>query len=996
MDEFTIYCIGDSAFLEQILNGVAMITGSGDFLVLVKVGLLLGIFLIAFQAILNPNQGIQFQHALLAFVVYSIMYGPRATAIVQDVYTGQARVVANVPYGVAATGGIVSSVGYNVTALFEQAFSVPRMTEHGYASALTSLATLRRKTLDPVALGKADEPTPGTEFTRSWYNYIKECTLVGVDLGLKSEREILSNPDTLMALRFNSDIYGTDIYLNGTTVHATCTDAWTQLSSLTNSAQFQTKLQEVLADSMGVAAVDVQAAVQNALTYLTGATVSAQQYMIASVLLPIYQEGMVGRQLDDQAFTHAVMARDAIEKRNTQWAAEQSLFMSIVRPMMTFFEGFTYAVTPIMAFLIAMGAFGIAIAGRYLLTLLWIQAWTPTLAIVNLYIHMSAERKMAAMIGGADKILPAFDAILTLDTSLQNWLSTGGMLAASVPAISMLLVYGGSAVAATSMARRLQGSDHINENIATPSAVETGAVHQRAPMYSADTIGGTRFAGAERALPAFDMADNRAMAISSSLGSSRAVDDILKHSTDVGRATMAERGEADKLIASKAREIGSKVGLSEGDTQKLAGVLTGAMGAGGSAAGIAGRVQGMVESQFGTETATKLNTELSDTMGATGLQDLSAAYRESLSRDVGAGHSNAFTERLSADERKSLDAAHSLGMRSSVKLDDLSNLTLKNEQVRKSLEEAIQRFGLGARVSDMASMYERQYGMGSAQARVAASYAALDNLAAGGAADANTALLETASAILGHGAGHEYAVPNASARDLSSNELDRRAWQTDATATSQLVSVNPAVQSRSWRSGVRDAGEQTIGGIAGQQAAAIVGRLRHNLGSDSEGLSALNNSNWTRSSVEAAFATGKGIQDSLKEAGMGFGGLMVVADGIVSGGWQEGKRRYEDMQTTIRNEAISYAQRELGLTRPQAELWAAEQTNTFLRTANAAGAPWGFQLASTRELREAVVKEIGNSADASAISDAVVAHARTGVGTYAGLVAQYNSARGLR
>lgn len=996
MDRFTIFSIGDSAFLEQILNGVAMITGSGDFLDLVKIGMLLGIILVAFNAIVNAGQGIQFQHVLLAFIVYSIMYGPRATVLVEDVYTGQTRVVANIPYGVAATGGILSSVGYNVTQFFEQAFSVPHMTEHGYASALTRIATVRRRTLDPVALGKADEPTAGTEFTRSWYNYIKECTLVAVDLGIKTEREILSNPDTLAALRFDSEIYGTDLYLNGTTVHATCTEAWTQLANLTNSAQFQTRLHETLADSMGLAPADVQPAVQNALTYLTGATVNSQQYMIASVLLPIYQEGMVGRQLDDQAFTHAVMARDAVEKRNSQWAAEQSLFMGIVRPMMTFFEGFTFAVTPIMAFLIALGTFGIGIAGRYVLTLLWIQAWMPTLAIVNLYLHMSAEKKMAAMMAAADRALPAFDAILTLDTSLQNWLSTGGMLAASVPAISMLLVYGGGSVVATSMARRLEGGDHINESIATPNAVQTGAVHQRAPMLAADRVGGTRFSGAERALPSLDMGDNRTMAISSSLSSSRAVDDILRHSTDVGRSTMAERGEADKLISSKAREISNRLGLSEGDTQKLAGILTGAMGLTGRGGGITGSVQGAIQSQFGTETANQINKELAHTFGATGLKDLSAAYRESLSRDMSAGRSNAFTERLSADERKSLEAAQSLGMRSSVRLDDLSNLTLGNENAHQALTGAVQRFGLASRVASMASMYERQYGMGSDQARVAASYAALDNLAAGGSADANAALLQISSSVLGHGAGHSAATPNGAAQALSADALDGRAWQTDAAVTSELMGANPANQAAAWRSRVQGAADQQLGGIAGQQASQIVDRLRHSLGSDSEGLSALNNTNWTRSTVESAFATGKGLQDTLKQAGMGFGGLLAAADGFLQGGWDEAKQRFEDFQGAVHDEAVTYAQQQLGLTQAQAELWAAEQTNTFLRTVNAAGAGWGFELENTGQLREAVADEIGNAEDAATISDAIVANARTGVASYTGMVEQYNSARGLR
>src|SRR5581483_9586880 len=149
-------------------------------------------------------------------------------------------------------------------------------------------------------------------------------------------------------------------------------------------------------------------------------------------------------------------------------------------------------------------------------------------------------------------------------------------------------------------------------------------------------------------------------------------------------------------------------------------------------------------------------------------------------------------------------------------------------------------------------------------------------------------------------------------------------------------------------------------------------------------------------SVESAFATGKGIQDSLKQAGMGLGALMTVADGYMQGGWDEAKRRYEDFRTVIHDEAVTYAQHQLGLTHAQAELWAAEQTNTFLRTVNAAGANWGFELENTTRLRDAVAREIGNPTAASTISDAVVANARTGVGTYTGLVAQFNTARGLR
>ncbi|MCV5888804.1 conjugal transfer protein TraG N-terminal domain-containing protein, partial [Escherichia coli] len=77
----------------------------------------------------------------------------------------------------------------------------------------------------------------------------------------------------------------------------------------------------------------------------------------------------------------------AIQQRNTQWAAEQSMFMSVVRPMLTFFEGFVYAITPIMGFIIVMGSMGMTLAGKYFQTVLWIQLWMPVLSITNLFIH---------------------------------------------------------------------------------------------------------------------------------------------------------------------------------------------------------------------------------------------------------------------------------------------------------------------------------------------------------------------------------------------------------------------------------------------------------------------------------------------------------------------------------------------------------------------------------------------------------------------------------
>ena len=63
-----IYSIGDSAFLEQVLNAVAMITGTGDFTSMVRIGLLIGVLMVSVQALMQGGRGINFQHVLVSWL----------------------------------------------------------------------------------------------------------------------------------------------------------------------------------------------------------------------------------------------------------------------------------------------------------------------------------------------------------------------------------------------------------------------------------------------------------------------------------------------------------------------------------------------------------------------------------------------------------------------------------------------------------------------------------------------------------------------------------------------------------------------------------------------------------------------------------------------------------------------------------------------------------------------------------------------------------------
>lgn len=95
--EFTLYSIGDAAFLEQVLISIAMITGSGDFETMISIGLLLGVIIVTVQSVFNGAKAINWQQVFLGWLVYGMFFFPTATVNIEDIQRGEVRPVDNVP-----------------------------------------------------------------------------------------------------------------------------------------------------------------------------------------------------------------------------------------------------------------------------------------------------------------------------------------------------------------------------------------------------------------------------------------------------------------------------------------------------------------------------------------------------------------------------------------------------------------------------------------------------------------------------------------------------------------------------------------------------------------------------------------------------------------------------------------------------------------------------------------------------------------------------------
>lgn len=506
--DWEIYSIGDGAFLERILNSVAMLNGGGDIQSMAAIGFLIGALMVGMKAIVDGGRMPQFQYLLVAWLVYAGMFGSTTTVQITDVYKDEVRVVDNVPIGVAATGHLISNIGFTLTELFEQSFGMTQMTDDGFGYALDALAAVRTATLTKDDWGSANSAQPGEDIWKSWSNYIKECTLTGVDNGEYTVTDIMSgnrNGGVLQQLRYSNAAFGTRLYLDDSgSGYYDCDEAYDRLAAETDSSVRQ-RIGQVVAREMGFGQQDMPpsgaAAAQEAEFTVTGALQTlnlsgqnAQDYMLATAMYPIFSWGLAANELDFQRVTHATMAHDAIQQRNSQWAAEQALFESVVHPIMTFFEGFIFAVTPLMAFIIALGPVGISVVVKYWFIILWIQLWMPTLAIVNLFLHMAASREMNALREGRgfdDVAISSFAGIQAMDQELQQWIATGGMLASSVPAITLMLLYG-SAVTATNLSSRLQSGDYIDEKKTTPDSFQNGSGLQIAARTQSDRMTGLR------------------------------------------------------------------------------------------------------------------------------------------------------------------------------------------------------------------------------------------------------------------------------------------------------------------------------------------------------------------------------------------------------------------------------------------------------------------------------------------------------------------------
>ncbi len=778
---FEIYSIGDGVYMQRILNSVASLSNSGLLVQLVAFSLVLGLLVMGVKNVMAGGNKLDLGTTFICFIFGIFMFGLTANVAVYDMsYSPGEKIqgdftVNNVPFGVAAAGWIISGVGYNLTEQMEQGFSIPgmenmKMYQGGFGKTLEWISAVRMWEVPVEAI-----PNGGGIALEQWKQdlttYITDCTIPGIELGHISLSGIRNAEDPLTmhdfatkqgGIGYQSVYFNTE--LSGQTGPLTCAAAFPNLVAKKGGGYdaFVRALTFKMLENGGTQGT--QQTLNDAYRSIGFSQEDVMKLMLSASVGTSLQFALEnGEAQQSLSAANKVMIEQATAQRAVQWAAEETMFRRIMRPMMAFFESLLYALSPFMALAIGLGAFGIQTVFRYMMLAIWVALWMPMLSIIQLYQITAMQHAVEGMINGMDGVGMASTSIAGAElirSQSMEWLASGAALAAWTPAITMALVWSGS-VTASALAGKLQGSDTINEKLSAPDVTNTPAAINHGGLSNFNGMQGASRVGSEGMLPGVSFRSSNSAQVSSQHQQmeqaqaqyTAAMNRSLSHSDrssagwerfsqaqTSGDISFTKGGNVVRTPMDFFNAISDAAGLSTDQRNSITSTLGLGAGGGGSGAspkgggGIGAVLQAVLraghgeEANLGTTTGNRLANELMSRAGIS--VQMSDQWANRLSQQASSG---AKVSRSGVEE----DAAQ----RSKEVRDSWSKMQSSSESYNSARSEARES---GSQQSfdanSLANYADRRDGGGVVAAVNAATAAALDRLNPADRAKAESAI----------------------------------------------------------------------------------------------------------------------------------------------------------------------------------------------------------------------------------------------------------------
>jgi conjugal transfer mating pair stabilization protein TraG len=462
MYDYTIHAFFNADMIVGVLNAVVMLVGSGgtggDYLNLIRVAAMLGIFVAMAMGFAKARGEDAAQYMIMVALFYSALLVPRVTVTVEDHgsggggYGAGTTTVANVPLGLAFFASTTSKIGYWLTNTAETFYTLPssnlRLGEGGMMAGSRALReSAGASIVDPILAQDM------TSFMRDCINPEIVTSPLLMSNVLRS-KDLLADFSTLGLINA-----GRMVTLAGSGLND-CGQAYIALKALL--APEATNALQRIAKTMSPGITDAQA-----LTYMTAllpaseglimtASGSAADAIKQRMMVNVLNETgkTIGQLMNDPSAVQAGLGEAiATQSANTSYRVMARMAQESLPVIRNAVELVIMGVFPIMLIIIIIaGSKGGAVLKSYVMMMLWVQLWAPIYAIINYIGTMQSAKSQKASLAGIDGVAIENAAAL-LNTTLSGE-AVAGLLCISVPMIALALIKGGE-MAATGMVTSL-------------------------------------------------------------------------------------------------------------------------------------------------------------------------------------------------------------------------------------------------------------------------------------------------------------------------------------------------------------------------------------------------------------------------------------------------------------------------------------------------------------------------------------------------------------
>lgn len=446
-----IYAYQNADSLFGVFNAAAAIHASGDYAAALAAVAFCGFVAALLAYAFAPEKLQGWKWLATVVLVFSVLVVPRVTVGIVDKTGGSAvRVVANVPFGVAALGSLTSQIGHTLTGVFETAFQVipgvgglPAELSYEQHGLMFGNRLIRET-------GKVVFQDPS--FRTDLLNYVHNCTSYDLIDGTLDPAVFSTSVDVWAAMGSPNPARFSPLTAGGVATVDTCPNVYTNLNGRLPAqvTRIQGKLAFALNPTLPAATAASVIAGQIQQAYLKNriadAAITASDLIRQNAMINAINDSssIVGQKVNDPAaMVLAVGRAQATAQQNATWlnmgkAAEQALpvFRNVI-------EAIAYALFPlvVLMLLLTSGRDTMLAFKGYAAILIWIQLWPPLYAVLNYMasIYAAFDLAAAADLGTGIKALSLQTASPIYSGAISGE-AVVGYLAFSIPFIAWAAV----------------------------------------------------------------------------------------------------------------------------------------------------------------------------------------------------------------------------------------------------------------------------------------------------------------------------------------------------------------------------------------------------------------------------------------------------------------------------------------------------------------------------------------------------------------------------